>query len=306
MRRIIARGRCHHAGDMGDIVDRLERVIRRHILDAIPSADRAKLRSAALDDLLIEYCVWRGRFVAPLPRHVHRSPELMADAKATEHRTALETIQTALRRGADINPYLSRGLKRIGRDRLLADWGIHHLHLSTTLEPDGFVKRTGDVLFAAVTDSDAFLLGIYDHPRHANWAAEEIFAVLVRNWPDSGLVIQMQGVVRLTKAPSDEERRQLRNAGVASIMQIEGKVYVPAQIGMTTAGTPMAATRGAHALMRALDDWRRSDAHEQLRQIEGVPETSYWAPAVHIALRGFEEYAGFQAGPTFVPAGRIC
>ena len=44
------------------------------------------------------------------------------------------------------------------------------------------------MLLAMFADSDAYLIGIYRHPKHANWAAEEIFAVIVRNWPTAGLV----------------------------------------------------------------------------------------------------------------------
>ncbi len=290
---------------MTDVLDRLERVVHRHVLNALPSADRAKRAGASLCDLLIDYLVWRGRFVAPVPRTVHRSPELNTDPNATQHQTVLSALETAMQQGHDLTPHLSRSVKRLGQDRLLADWGIHHLHLTRALESDGFMKRSGDVLFAAFTASDAYLLGIYDHPGHANWAAERIFATLVRNWPGSGLVHEMRGIVGISPRPTDEERRQLRNAGVASIMEIDGKVYVPGGFSITTAGTPTEATRRVHAVMWALRDWRQSDVYEQLRGIDGVSPGAYWVPAVHVVLKGFEEYAGFGGESTFVPVARI-
>lgn len=304
MARTSDAGKVERRSVVPDIVDRLERVIRRHVLDSLPKADRAKLASELLPSLLIEYRVWRRRFVAPVPRQIHRSRELARSPEATEHHTVLAAIEGALRDGRDITPHLSRRVCRIARDRLLADWGIHHLHLSTTLCPDGFVERTGDVLFAAFTDSDAYLLGVFAHPKHANWAAEDIFAVLVRNWPNSGLVHQARGVIAVSSKPTDDDRRALRNAGVASIMEIDGKVYVPGGIGMTTAGTPIEATRAANAFMWELRAWR-DDPHGRLRHVEGVTDDAYWVPAVHVVTEGFEEWAGFGAGSTFVPVARI-
>lgn len=53
-----------------------------------------------------------------------------------------------------LTPHLSRAVKvahepngaaaklnrRKDRDLLVADWGLHHLHLSTAIEADGFVE----------------------------------------------------------------------------------------------------------------------------------------------------------------------
>ena len=50
--------------------------------------------------------------------------------------------------GDRLAPNLSRAVKlahdpkgRRDKDRLIADWGLHHLHLSGTVEADGFVQR---------------------------------------------------------------------------------------------------------------------------------------------------------------------
>ena len=36
-------------------------------------------------------------------------------------------------------------------DLLLNNWGVHHLHISSIVEPDGFVKRDGPLLFVSFT-----------------------------------------------------------------------------------------------------------------------------------------------------------
>ena len=297
------------------LVDRLEKVIRRHILEAVPNAACAELSKLGLIDLVIAYRVWRSRFVAPVPRTVHISPELAASSKVFAHQAAFEAIRAKIEAGEDINAHLSTRIRyatepRPGKklkqrrdlDLLLSDWGIHHLHLSTSMKGE-FTERTGDVLFAAFTETDAYLIGIYDHPSHDNWAAQEIFATLVRNWPDAGLALEL-GDLRPTQSFSDEDRKKLRDGAVNQFVEVDGKIYMPGDLGLTTAGTPMSATEGANKLAWALRDWR-TDTDERLQRIEGVPAGTIWYPTVHVAVPGFEEYAGFRAGSNFLPVERV-
>jgi hypothetical protein len=271
-----------------------------------------------LSRLLIDYRVWRGRYVQPLPRLVHRSAELKKSPKSREHAEALTAIEAKIATGEDLNPHLSARIsmpvggdaadpfaKRSDRDLLLAEWDVHHLHLSPEIGSNGLTKRTDDVLFAVFRESDAYLLGIFEHPAHANWAAKDIFAVIVRNWPTAGLVIEAKGIIGLSQDYSDEDRLKLRKSGVMSLQEVDGKVYSPASIGLTTAGTPTAATRQADALMRELNRWR-VDPYVMLRDTEGVSSLAYWLPAIHSANAGFEEYCGFTAEEVFVPVGRLC
>jgi hypothetical protein len=180
-----------------DLVDRLERVVRAHILQSLPEGAAPDLDHASLASLLIEYRTWRGRFVRPLPRNVY-------------------------------------------------------LHLSTALDADGFVTRSGDVLFVAVTGTDAYLLDIRKHEKDGdNWAAQAVFAILVRNWPRSGLVRPFEGL-GVSQRHRDDARRELHAASTTSLMEIDGKVYAPGGVGQTTAGTPIGATQAANEFTWAL------------------------------------------------------
>jgi hypothetical protein len=302
---------------MLDIVERLEKRIRRHISEKMP-AKPGYLEEESLANLLIDYRVWRGRFVEPRARTANRSAELKKSPKAQEHAQVLNAIEAKISRGEDLNAHLSTRVsrpvggvasdplpKRADRDLLLAEWGVHHLHLSTEMGKNGFTKRTGDVLFAVFQDADAYLLGIFEHPQHENWAAEEIFAVMVRNWPQAGLVIELKGLVGLSQQHSDEDRLKLRSSGVANLLDVDGKLYAPAGAGQTTAGTPMKATGQVNALMWGLDQWRK-DPYGHLKGSERGSSFAYWLPAIHVAVPGFEEYCGFASGSTFVPVGRLC
>lgn len=276
------------------------------------------LEDQTLVDLMIDYRVWRSRFVQPLPRRVHLSPELRKSPKRQPHMVALATIEAKLARGEDLNAHLSTRValpvggdstkpptQRADRDLLLAEWGVHHLHLSTEVGKNGFTNRTADVLFVVFRGSDAYLLGIFSHPQHENWAAEEIFAVMARNWSDAGLVHEANYVVGLSQEYSDEDRLELRKAGVNAGLQIDGKVFSPGGLGMTLDGTPLRAVRESQQVMRELSQWEE-DTEKRLVDVEDVPRLAYWLPAIRVLVPGFEEYVGFASGPNFVPVGRLC
>jgi len=297
---------------MADIVERLERKIRRHVLGAMPK-EAIFLAGLGLGQLLIEYRVWRGQFIPPQRRAVFESKELRESDKRRENQAVIERLAVKLEAGESINAFLSSSVQRIPRprkgqvvprDQLLAEWGIHHLHLSNQVDGDGFVKRSEDVLFAIFKDDAAYLIGIYGHPKTDNWARQEIFATLVRNWPDRGLVAELKSVIGLSQQYDDDDRAKLRKAGLSGPVEVDGKVYSPlASLGQTTAGTPIKATMGMQRLMWALREWER-DFSGKLRSV-GANPYSYWLPKIETPVPGFEEHAGFSHAGDFVGVGRI-
>lgn len=302
---------------VADLVERLEKRIRRHISESMP-AKQGYFEEQTLVNLMIDYRVWRSRFIQPLPRRVHPSRELRKCSKRQAHAVFLTMIEAKIAKGEDLNAHLSTRVsrpvggdptrpisQRADRDLLLAEWGVHHLHLSSEMGRNGFTKRTADVLFVAFRGTNAYLLGIFGHPQHENWAAEEIFAVMARNWPDAGLVHEANFVVGLSQKYSDGDRLELRKAGTNSALQIDGKVFSPGGIGMTLDGTPLLAVQASQQVMWGLSQWRE-DTAKRLGEVEGAPSTTYWLPAVRVSVPGFEEYAGFARGPNFAPVGRLC
>jgi hypothetical protein len=298
---------------MAGIVERLEAKIRRHLLATMPP-EATFLEQLDLQGLLIEHRTWRGQFIAPKQRRVHLARELGEGEKAAEHEAILQELIGKIEAGEDLNAQLSNVVQRIPRphksgqsrrDSLLSEWGIHHLHLSNKMTGDGFVERSDDVLFAIFRDADAYLVGIYGHPGSENWAAEAIFAVIVRNWPDAGLVRPIESAIGLSQDYSDEDRERLRKSGVQTAIEIDGKVYVPGTLGQTIAGTPIMATMAANKLMWALRQWK-DDPYGRLRAVEGVEREAYWLPKVRCPVPGFEEECGFEARGVYVAVGRIC
>jgi len=280
-----------------DLVERLRRRVRTEVLKRLLSDPSGELVAMDLEPLLVVYGTWRGRQLAATPRRVRESKELRASAERSTHRGAYDAIVADIRAGNDLNRYLSRALEtayvpttarpsrmasRRDRDLLLADWGLHHLHLSTTVEPDGFVSRTKDLLFAAFVGDQAYLISIYPH---GSWALTAMLEVFVHNWGADGLLQSLKRV-SLTQTYSDEDRLKLRQAGVFTMLSIDGVVYVPR--GQTAAGTPMYVARGVQMLLcqvealrpllaadpRHLDSYFAVEYQQRLAQLTWAPYMS--------------------------------
>lgn len=265
--------RLRQGDHMTPVVDELEELIRRHLLGELGTDASGELAGKGLAGLAMRYLNWRSRFIPARPRDVHLASELMASSKYTEHRVAVDELARKIRASEDLTPHLSRAVatpyvphvsrppkrhRRADLDLLVAEWGLHHLHVSSTIASDGFVERGNDLLFGHFADQDAYLIGIFPH---GSWAIKEIARVCVRNWPSAEIFHVARGALRLSQPDADDDTRlRLRQAGVTSFLEIDGKVYMPQ--GQTTAGTPMHATESSNQLMHALRQLREDLAAE--------------------------------------------
>lgn len=242
--------------------------IRAAVLAALPYEKKAadELGAMSASELLIIYFNWLNRHIAPRPRRVHLSREFKATSNRLEldRQAALRKILKDIRHGKNLTRYLSKRVmkayvpsserkpelgKRPDLDLLLNAWGVHHLHVSKQLGPDGFVVRSGPLLFVAFTATDAYVI---DMMRHEDFHRRHILEVMVRTWPNAGLTMGSISGARLTRRHSEEEGKELREAGVSVLEEIDGQV-VMARDSVTTAGTSIQATRRADDVMHKLD-----------------------------------------------------
>ncbi len=230
----------------------------------------AELDAMGPSTLVPIYFNWRQRFVSQAPRSTHLSRELTQRAPRRAYHTTLLQIMSKIADGHDISPHLSRKIKcgyigvgarkegdgsfhdRDDLDLLLNDWGIHHLHLSTNMIGE-FVERTGPLLFAIFTPSDAYLIDVLPH---GSWTDERLIRLVVENWPDKELVASLN--ILSERAPSRTERKTLRGAGIATPVQIGQTLYMPMRGGgLTTAGTSTRAGLMADQFLKYLSKYQR-------------------------------------------------
>ncbi len=221
---------------------------------------------------------------------------MVASQEAARYREELDALVKMIERGDDLAPHLSRQAQRIDRrDRMLADWGIQHLHFS----PQG----TPDVLFAVFRDDDAYLIGIYPHQ---SWALKEVVGITVRNWPNASVFRRLNAVEGITSDVDDEGRARDRNAGLsASIVEVDGHVYVSNVIGQTLAGMPITEVMSVNDTMHRLRDLRQNleerlaGYRDHAERETGRRPIAKWQPLVQ------DDKYGLVSDGMFFPIGTL-
>ena len=243
----------------------LEGDLRREILRYLPalgSSDAALARDLPTDGLLIRFINWRDRLVHSHPRKVEKSREMLTNPLYLARRNDVNLIFAKAAIGQDLGPHLSRNIKsgyeapapKPGRDLdlLLNEWGIHHLHFSSTIEADGFVERGGDVLFAIFRPGLVYAIDIMTH---SDWANSRLVEIAVTNWPTANLFRPLNAVTGFPDSASD--RTKLRGAGINTFVAVKGVPYISDTFGLTSARTTFHASRRAGEILGRLGRYIR-------------------------------------------------
>jgi hypothetical protein len=107
--------------------------------------------------------------------------------------------------------------------------------------PNGLFKRTKRLLFAVFRPADAYLVHLGDHD---TWDVDDLLTIIVRNWPDRGIVEELRGILPARPGRSTAERIAMEKIGVVTPFTFEGRVYVPA-VFPAADGTAMGITKSA-------------------------------------------------------------
>ena len=205
------------------------------------------------EQISLKYFNLLKRLIPSYPRQVLVSNKFSCPV---ELEMGLEIIKKKIRNGEDLRPHLSRRIQNLDyNDPLLNDWGIHHLHLGTTLDASGFITRTGPVLFARFDNERAFLINVMEH---ANWSKQEFIRILHENWPDSIRSFRLDRIWKLTYVPSDTDIKDLRQAKIQTFVQLEeGIVYAPLGGGYDRSGRSSDARIQSNCWMKTLENWEK-------------------------------------------------
>ena len=228
-----------------------------------------ELQAKDTHDLLVIFLNWVARLIQPNPRRIERSKAYTASPYHEEFSNALNQIEKDIREGSILTKYLSKGVltaykpkdSRRGAsdlDMLLNDWGIHHLHLSTELQSDGFVNRTGPLLFARFVHDTAYLLDII---RHGEWANSNVLETLVEEFPSAGGAYVLKGVLGVSHEHTDDVHMRLRAAGVNTVRMVGDKAVIGG--GYNLQGRTVRAVREASRILLEIQEfennWREDD-----------------------------------------------
>ena len=269
-------------GNLSLIESARQWVLQNLPVDRSDAALVAHLNGLDTRELLIVYNNWMSRLVKPQPRRVHKSKVFDLNPLTTQRAADLAQILDDIEKGRDLRKYLSRGVKsaagipgkalsrRHDLDLMLNAQGVHHLHISTQVEGDGYVKRDGPLLFVVFKPCHAYWIDIMGH---GDWTSDHVLKVLAEEWPDKGVVHEMKSggsieVEGLRRNYTEEERTLLQKNGINTLVQFGGNVLMPGG-GMTTAGTALNATRAViHVIEQiAVFERRYATNHKRMRKL---------------------------------------
>ena len=206
------------------------------------------------DELTYQYLVLRHRLIRAKPRTILYSnrfvrptnPDLLA---------GLEEIEDKIYKGGNINPYLSNTIEDINFfDGMLYDWGIYHFHMGHAKEGDKRSGRTGDLIYAYVTDNTVYFIIIAGHRQ---WENKELLDIIALNWSNLAAKFELEGKV-LTPNWTETDIRKMRKGGINVTHNLAcGKSLVPMGMGVTTNGKSIFAAIGVTDINRWLKQLER-------------------------------------------------
>ena len=192
-----------------------------------------------LHRLVARYFEMNVRQVQPVPRRVHFSDRTHASLGELSRRGkdspsaqdawgAVFRLRQLLVECADVNGFLCTNFRcATARDGLLWHYGMHHFHLGSGMNANGFVKRSGHLLFAIVAPEDAYFVDVRPHPPKGGieWASQELLHIVHSNWPELIEAKVLHGI--LPTQLTDGEMHELRRKNVNYAIEIDGKAIAP-------------------------------------------------------------------------------
>ena len=234
------------------------------------------------------------------PRNVLKSREFSCPS---EFEDGLSGIETKIREEGDLTPHLSRNFiaipekgiqyhlsKNAGNarksklDRLYIHWGIHHLHLGRYLEPDGFMERTGPLLFCRFDNKNAYFINVFPHSS-TSWTDQDMIRILHDNWPESIEIYRLRGVIGLDRTITNENIRTLRDGNVNTAVEVrEGVVYIPPGGGVSSSGHPADSIRAYDRAVVNLEQMEKVIS-ENIENIINVARSGGFNPSDSLQFR---------------------
>lgn len=215
-----------------------------------------------LDTVLKRYLNLSLRIPRTIVWTVRQSKELANKILPQEITLGLQQLIEKAESGQDLKPHLSKLIDDPDyQDLMFYDWGIFHFHLGTNPDPkrQGFVERTGDLLFAIAHSPTARMYLIDIHPHHGGFSNQDLLRILEENWPEILDPYTINRGVELPYNPSDSDIKGLRKAGIDPILQTPGgRVLSQMGGGITRARNSSRIKRQADLIkteVRQLEEW---------------------------------------------------
>lgn len=198
----------------------------------------APSKKDAVEDIIRRHLDVSRRLPPPGSWCVYRAEELKRKILDQKTQKGLAALEREAQHGESLLPRLhEKILDPDYRDLLLNDWGIHHFHLGTELQDNGFVRRTDNVAFTILQlpEHNMYLLDVETHD--LGFAKQGLLHIVENNWPHLLDPVTIREVIP-PESISNDDLSRLRRAGVnVFIATPKGRVITPLGGGLTTAKT---------------------------------------------------------------------
>jgi hypothetical protein len=213
-----------------NFIDEIDADLRRLI-----ELDFGPLSSAPLTDRqVLDWLHYRARLIPRRPRQVKVSQQVAAQMA---HYPAIGRLKALFRTGGDVSPWLSDSVRKRKDDPLadlmFNDWQISHFHLGNVFVAEDKVgpRPRGELLLFALIKADH--VTFIDLHQHGAWTAQQILRVLLQTNPKD--MREMKGILGTQSGGhTDDELLSLRKSGITAPIQLDGKVFMPPGMGVST------------------------------------------------------------------------
>jgi len=177
------------------------------------------------------------RVISPKPRNIHFASKFECP---DNYKRGLNILIHKIIHGGDLFPHMSRNIINAKKkDGMLIDWGIHHLHMGESVDPEKpyLIEGKNLVLYCFVDELNVYALII---DRHGLWTQDHIFEILASEFPEAIEKFKMIGVMA-GNTYSSKERAKLRKVGLTTFSTFKDNVYMPLGGGAVCSGDPLNA-----------------------------------------------------------------
>lgn len=219
---------------------------------------KSKIKDYDLQNLLQHFFTVTSRRIPVLKRSVLISNELNKKTSLDKDlKQNIEKIKSLFVQGDDLNPYLSRKISEIDQtgkngknsDKLLYEWGIHHLHFD--------VNRTKELLFVMVFSDAALFIDVLEHEnsvdKNITWTNTDLIQIIHDNWPQA--ISDSIFAKGKEESLTSQERKTLRyKSANTTVVVKDGTEYLPPGFGFTSSSHPILAIRDSDFLLSQVEE----------------------------------------------------
>ena len=233
-------------------------IVRKRLIDKIGYPESSVDSVQDDDGMILTYFRVLRRLVSNVPRTIHKAKDFMCPS---EYSDALAQIESKIRRGENITPYLSRRVLDVSyNDPLLNDWGIQHLHLGTSVSTNPkhrglLIKGTKRLLYVYFDKQCAYFIKILGHG--IDFADQILIQTIHDNWPEVLEPYRDPKIISIyPRNPTSTERHEIRqaNLNVGLVTVSDGTTYVMIGGVVATSGDNMWDGMQTDHLHRWADD----------------------------------------------------